>query len=458
MYRRLLWRALLFYPILFCVALILFFLKESAVGDPVLTICGSGDKVIMDKRTYENCVKNNNLDKPVFYIDIAPAFIPKAELRKVFQKYKRQSLESLLRNCGSWELVQNLEEEMTEVLKWTPDTSPDLIIALKDFQNRYDKIQSPDELSFLLDDMAKVLPESNLSTARAFQKEMLRLKPSFASFMPKISLNGWENRFHYWWKDAIRLNFGSSYSGRSVNALIGSSLKYTLGLNLVSFCFAFLIGLGFVLLAYFFENKVRWIHTLTSFLFAIPRFWLATILIFLFANKALFPDLAIFSLGGFVSKALPKGGFAVIAHILEYLFLPVLCLSLGTGIFIFKHLQDKIIEEKSSLYVMAAHSRGLSKSKIFFRYILPNGINPLLTIIGSMFVGLLGGSVIIETIFSLPGLGGILFSSYQSNDWPVLFAFCFIGAIMTLLGYILTDLLYLFFDPKLRLEGKNSAS
>ena len=97
---------------------------------------------------------------------------------------------------------------------------------------------------------------------------------------PAPPLNGWENRFHYWWKDAIRLNFGSSYSGRSVNALIGSSLKYTLGLNLVSFCFAFLIGLGFVLLAYFFENKVRWIHTLTSFLFAIPRFWLAAILFF----------------------------------------------------------------------------------------------------------------------------------------------------------------------------------
>ena len=75
-----------------------------------------------------------------------------------------------------------------------------------------------------------------------------------------------------------------------------------------------------------------------------------------------------------------------------------------------------------------------------------------------MFMGLLGGSIIIETIFSLPGLGGILFSSFMSNDWPVLFAFCFIGAIMTLLGYLLTDLLYLLFDPKLRLEGKNSAS
>ena len=179
-------------------------------------------------------------------------------------------------------------------------------------------------------------------------------------------------------------------------------------------------------------------------------------MIFLFANKALFPGLAIFKLGGFAAKAFPGGFFSSLVHLLQYLFLPVLSLSLGLGVLIFKHLQDKISEERKSIYVMAAVSRGLSESRVFFKYILPNAINPLLTIIGSMFMGLLGGSVIIETIFSLPGLGGLMFSAFMNDDWPVLFGFCFIGAIMTLLGYLLTDLLYLLFDPKLRLEGKSS--
>lgn len=420
-------------------------LKESATGDEVISLCG-GDLVFED-RSYEICIEAYDLDKPSFYFSIGPSFVDHKALAAIFPEGRRNTVEHLLYDSGDWLAVYSFDSEIMKLFAASNEFDANDAIELKSYKNRYFRGLDSKELDTVIDDLSTLFPDERLATIRSLFGSIETKKPKLWEYAPSLELHGFENRFHKWWISAVVFDFGQSFRGRSVNSLIKGSVKYTLLLNLLAFIISIAASIGLV---YFVNRQSKQIRNrfdgVISMLMAVPRFWLATLLIFFFANKILFPELSFFRIG-----AVEKD--ASILDTFQYLTLPIFCLAFPIILSIYKHLRENISKEYSRQYVQAARARGIKEKQIFSLYVLPNALNPLFTFIGTLFSRLLVGSVIIESIFFIPGLGGLLFDAFMSNDWPVLYALCFISGIMTLIGYLISDLLYLFFDPKLRLGG-----
>ena len=442
-------RILLFIPTLFVLSICLFGLQESARGDQVASLCGIDGTV--DERFYLDCIKTYNLDQSAFYISISPQFVDASALRAIFPKGKKQSIEQLAYQTGDWDGVYILMELMDELIERDYRLQPELQVQINELRSKYWSGISLVGLQNQLEKLNHTEMDVLIGQIQNLSYKLTQSSPAFSDYLPQIDWNGRTNRFHSWWSKAIVFEFGQSYSGRSVNALIKGSILRTLLLNLIAFLLAILLACS---LAIWSSRKlnIQSRHALdgwSSIFLAIPRFWLATVLIFLFANQARFSALGFFDIGSFT---LTSSGISLIGLIKVYT-LPVICLAFPITWSIYKHLRDKIKEEWKMPYVQSARAKGISESKIICQYVLPNSINPLLTIVGSLISKLLAGSIIIESIFAIPGLGGLVFDAFLSNDWPVLYALCFIAGVMTLSGYLLSDILYFLFDPKLRRGG-----
>nr|MDQ3016665.1 ABC transporter permease [Bacteroidota bacterium] len=183
----------------------------------------------------------------------------------------------------------------------------------------------------------------------------------------------------------------------------------------------------------------------------VPLFWLATLLIYFFASGEI---LKIFPAGGLGSYHTASNAFAYAGTLINHLFLPVLCLSVGSLAYVSRQMKQSFLHETKQSYVWALKSHGVSAKSIRKNHIIPNALFPVITIIGSSIPALLSGSLIIEVIFNIPGMGRLLYNSLLARDWPVAFPILMMAAVVTVLSYILTDVIYRLADPRVKtLEG-----
>ncbi len=130
--------------------------------------------------------------------------------------------------------------------------------------------------------------------------------------------------------------------------------------------------------------------------------------------------------------------------------MPTIVAAIPTISFLSRYMRTSVLENVSSDYVRTARSKGLPAQTVWFKHALRNAIIPLATFLGPMLAGLLGGSVVIETVFAWPGVGRLLLRSITSQDYPVIMASTVIFSILTILGFLLSDVLYGLFDPRIR--------
>jgi peptide/nickel transport system permease protein len=185
-------------------------------------------------------------------------------------------------------------------------------------------------------------------------------------------------------------------------------------------------------------------------MYALPGFFVASMLLLLFAN----PDvLDWFPASGVKDPETfnPDAPFLQRAwHYLPYFILPVAALTYAQLAFISRQVRSATIEALQSEYVFAARAFGLKNSTILLKHVLPNILFPLITLAGQSLPLLFGGSVIIETIFSIPGMGMELYESVIAMDYPMIVAIFSIIGFLTMLGYLLSDILYALADPRVR--------
>ena len=175
-------------------------------------------------------------------------------------------------------------------------------------------------------------------------------------------------------------------------------------------------------------------------LFAIPPFVLSLLLILIFGS--IFRN---FAIGNYVA---PNVNFGIY---IQSLLLPAFAIALPKIAMTFKFLRSSIIEQKASDYVATAKSHGLSDLKIMFRHILPNSNVSSITIISLVLSDILGGSLIVEQVFNLPGLGRLLLSAISQRDFPLLSGIVFYLALVTVLLYFAADIFSSLSDPRIRL-------
>ena len=247
-----------------------------------------------------------------------------------------------------------------------------------------------------------------------------------------------------WLVNLLSLNFGISFvSGQGVIDEIAKRLPITLIMNIVSLVFVFVLSIWLgIKAALRFERKTDYaIRQLSMVSFAMPSFYLALLLILLFSvNLDWLPIAGLHSIE-------PKEGIFYYLDMAWHLVLPVgvmIFVSLGSMIVYIRSLTLEIL--KSDYYFFAL-SRGLPQKILLRRYILPNLLPPVVTLLGLSLPGLIGGSVILESIFGIEGMGQLFYLSALSRDYPVIMGILMVTAFLTLLGNMLADMILLKLKP-----------
>ena len=250
-----------------------------------------------------------------------------------------------------------------------------------------------------------------------------------------------------WVKNMLMLNFGISFvTGDDVSTEILKRIPITLSMNLVSLVLVFFISIYLgIKSALSYGKKTDYIIRQISLIsFSMPSFYLALLFIIFFSLKLdMFPIAGLHSIG-------EKTGYVYYLDMAWHLVLPIgvmIFVGLGSMIIYIRSLTLDIL--KSDYYYFAL-SRGLSKKQLLRFYILPNLLPPIVTLLGLSLPGLIGGSVILESIFGIEGMGQLFFMSALSRDYPVIMGTLMITSFLTLLGNIVADLLLLRLNPYMK--------
>lgn len=258
-------------------------------------------------------------------------------------------------------------------------------------------------------------------------------------------------RYAAWASRAARLDFGKSFSdGEEAAVKIGRAAPVTLLLNLLTLIVVFLLGvpLGIWSAVRRGTPLERLTGQATMIAFSLPTFWLALVLMsWLGVEWRLLPVAGLHSIRHDELTALGRF-FDTASH----LVLPVTAAAI-TGIAgISRYLRASMLSALAGDYVRTARAKGLPEPLVVRRHALPNALLPVITLLGLSVPSLLGGSVLFESIFSIPGMGRLFYLSVVARDFPVVMGILFIGAVLTLLGNLLADLAYASADPRIRLE------
>lgn len=255
------------------------------------------------------------------------------------------------------------------------------------------------------------------------------------------------------WKNVLTLDFSTSrIDHRPVIEKIGEALPVTLFLNITTILIVYLIS---VPLGVFSALKERSLidQTLTLFLYilySIPAFWGALLILKYFAGGDF---LNLFPLGGLVSEDFDElGFFGKIFDFLWHMTLPILISVYSSFAFLSRFVKSSFIEAWKSDYIRTARAKGLDQRRIIYIHAMKNSLIPLVTMMAGLLPALFGGSVIIESIFSLPGLGKLAYESIYTNDETVIIAVTTISAFLTLVGILLSDIMYTIVDPRIRFD------
>lgn len=247
----------------------------------------------------------------------------------------------------------------------------------------------------------------------------------------------------------LRGDFGRSYFyKRPVADMIGERVAATLELGAASLLLGLSIGVPVGIVAA--VRKAGWFDNFTRVLAvvfnAIPVFWLGLVLILVFGSW-----LHLLPMGSRCS-ALSIGGCPPVWGRIDYLILPTFVLATGAIAIYSRYMRASMLDVMSQDYMRTAEAKGLSRRSVWFRHGARNALIPLATFLGPAITGLLSGAAITEKIFSWPGLGRFAVDAVTAQDYPVVMAVVIIGAVATIFGYILSDILYAVIDPRIRFD------
>ena len=253
-----------------------------------------------------------------------------------------------------------------------------------------------------------------------------------------------------WLGRIVKLDFGRSFSpdGRPVIQKIRERIPVTLSINFIALIIEFGLAIPIGILAATNRNSLldKGITLFVFLGFAVPTFWLALLLMYIFGVKlGVLPISGLHSLGG--DKLT---GFAWLWDVAKHLILPLGVASFGSLAGLSRYTRSTMLDVIGQDYITTARAKGLSERVVIYRHALRNALLPVITILGFSLPGLIGGSVIFETIFAIPGMGQLFYQGVMSRDYPLVMGILVIGAFLTLIGNLLADLMYAVADPRIR--------
>lgn len=469
-------RVLIFLPTLFIISLITFSLSVMVPGDPVEQILnkgGGGDftnlSTLVAEKAYIEKREELGLHLPVFYISFSNAATPK-NLYEVPQKAKRNLLKELINKYGNWEEISYYNSVSSSYYKELNEFKADSIVEGKVILLRDEAFRFVNETNH--EEILKRFKQTE-NLLKGEEQSLIELKSSFVevknaytkmvdnatkwkSLIPVIHYYGTESQYHKWATKFIKGDFGTSYKD---NRPVGDSLieasKRTITISLISIILTYLIAVPIGVFSAYrkgaFSEQV--VTTVLFMLYSLPSFWIATLLInFLGGGDYLgwFPsygmgDQEVEAASSFIEKV----GIRV-----HHLALPLFCWTYGSLAFMARQMRGGMMNVLNQDYIRTARAKGLEENRVVWKHAFRNSLLPIITLFASVFPLMLSGSIVIEMIFNIPGMGRLAVEAITARNWPILYAVVMFSAILTLVGYLVADILYAFVDPRITYSKK----
>lgn len=478
--KRLLWSI----PTLFAVVIIGFVLLVYSPGDPLETVIGiSADEdplnpnsqyIEKQKKDWEEKL---GLNLPLFYVTIQSASLPDT-LYKIGNKKEKETIRTLCLLTGKPSQVMAYRKLLNlfyiSFLKDLNDLPSNWFESGDTIPNRTELISNAFNQLKYETDLKKIRQlcsklrgltyhglflNSNKYIVEATHEVDRLINRKRISLTPHIQFHS-KSRFHQWFfgdgkysKGIIRGDFGISYvSKEPIRNHIYKNLFWSILFSGIGILLAYLISVPIGILQAILNNSIlEKISTVLLFaLYSIPVFFLGTLLQTYLANHQY---LHIFEPTG----VRPTRGFAPDSNLLErmwltlpYMILPIVCFTYSSIAFLTKLTKTSILDSLNQPYITTAKAKGLPYIMVIGKHAFRNALIPLITVFANIFPLLVGGSVIIESIFTVPGMGTEMFTAYFSKNIPVIISIFTLTGIFTVVGFFISDILYVIVDPRIR--------
>ena len=254
-------------------------------------------------------------------------------------------------------------------------------------------------------------------------------------------------RYLIWLRRLVTFDFGNSFrTHQPVTKMILERLPATLALNVAALFIALLAAIPLGLISAVKQNSMfdKVGGTVLYMLYSLPDFWVALLLIMLFGVTLRI--LPIFGMEAIDSKDLSFFGYWLDRA--RHMVLPTICLTYGSLAFLARFVRGSTLEVIRQDYVRTARAKGLDEDRVVYNHVFRNTLIPILTLLGLLLPTLISGSIILEAIFSWPGIGALFYESVLARDYPTVMGLSFITAVIVLLSTLIADLLYAWADPR----------
>ena len=298
-----------------------------------------------------------------------------------------------------------------------------------------------------------------LSVVKSAREKMFSNATRWKNYIPNLQWYGGENQYHLWLfgngknrHGLIRGDFGISYiDGQPIQDKIWKAVWISFSLSLISIFLAYLISIPIgIYSAYKKDSKVdRGLSLVLFILYSMPSFFVGTLLLLQFAN----PDhLSWFPVSGIQDPTLFDPNWSMwmkLKHRMPYLILPIITYTYGSFAFLSRIMRIGMIDVVSQDYIRTARAKGLGEGKVILKHALRNSLLPIITVFAAIFPMAIGGSIIIEMIFSIPGMGLEIINALQNYDYPMIITVFTLSGFLTMVGYLVADILYAVVDPRI---------
>ena len=484
-------RILTMIPMLIGISLLAFIISINAPVDPIEKLARSsesegeaGTSSVATKQIKQEWRRKLGLDLPIFYFSITD-LASCDTLYKVHDKDHQKNLKKLTHESGNWQSVSNYYKNLLQIQK-TYETIDIKALAQEDSlldlnpinetKNQFgievgQLLSTSDnkiiEISF--NKMNKLVLENNflyilkepLEKSITSREELKSNTTVWKTYIPSVNWYGVKNQYHTWLfgngknrKGLFRGDFGFSYIDKQkVETKIWDKIGISFTFSLISIFIAYLVSIPIgIFSAYKKDSKSdRSISFLLFILYAMPSFFIGLLLLFAFAN----PDnLSWFPVSGIQDPSTWNPDWAwyemeAIKHRLPYLILPLITYTYGSFAFLSRIMRIGMIDVINQDYIRTARAKGLSERKVILKHALRNSLLPIITVFAAIFPMAIGGSIIIEVIFSIPGMGVEILNSLTGGDYPMIITIFTISGFLTMVGYLVSDILYAVVDPRI---------
>lgn len=252
-----------------------------------------------------------------------------------------------------------------------------------------------------------------------------------------------------WLRRISKLDFGRSFvDGKPVMEKIKERLPITLLINVLSLTLILIFAIPIGIISAVKRNSVldKGLTVLVFIGFSMPGYWLALLLMILLGIK-----LRLLPISGLESLNVGNlSGLALFMDRVKHLILPVFISAFGGLAGFSRYMRQSMLEVLHQDYITTARAKGLPERTVIMKHAFRNALMPIITLLGLSVPGLIGGSVIFETIFAIPGMGQLFYEAAMARDYPTIMGILTIGAVLTLLGNLLADITYALIDPRIR--------